>query len=289
MKRFLLMLAIVLAVVVVLVLALGLYLYRRGATLHQRQVVVKPPAVELVGDPLRGGHLAASRGCLDCHAGDLGGRVVIDAPSFGRIPAPNLTGGDGGLPADYDLQAWDRAIRHGVGGDGHPLFLMPSHDYWYFSDQELADLVAWCRSQPPVDRDPGPVELGPVARMLLATGGLELAYDVIDHGAVRPAVPAKAAEAAYGRHLARIACMGCHGSDLAGGPIPAGDPAWPPAADLRPAALAGWSQAQFTAALRTGKRPDGTLLDEAMPRSFAALDEVELAALWAFLQAPGGG
>jgi mono/diheme cytochrome c family protein len=92
----------------------------------------------------------------------------------------------------------------------------------------------------------------------------------------------------FGRHLAGP-CMGCHGPDLAGGPIAGGDPAWVPARNLTPdpTGLAGWTYAQFEAALRRSVRPDGTALQAPMTflRPLAErMTDVELQALWLYLQ-----
>jgi mono/diheme cytochrome c family protein len=104
--------------------------------------------------------------------------------------------------------------------------------------------------------------------------------------AVNP--PESAPTVEFGRHMAAT-CMGCHGQDLAGGPIVGGDPAWPPAANLtpHPAGLARWSSAQFAHAIREGKRPDGTALrlpmSEVVPYA-AKMSDVEVEALWMYLQ-----
>jgi hypothetical protein len=79
--------------------------------------------------------------------------------------------------------------------------------------------------------------------------------------------------------------MGCHGPEFKGGPIPGGDPNWPPAANLTPDALGGWTEAQFLAALRTGKNPSGAELRPPMViRYTAQFTDAELKALWAYLQ-----
>jgi mono/diheme cytochrome c family protein len=83
--------------------------------------------------------------------------------------------------------------------------------------------------------------------------------------------------------------MGCHGENLAGGPIVGGDPSWPPAANLTPApgGIGGWTLAQFDTALRQGKRPDGRSLAAPMAAvvPYARnLTEVELEALWKYLR-----
>ena len=280
--------AILLAILLVVVGGSLWMLMRTGAALSQRTLpeIATPDLTALVGDRERGAHLAVSRGCADCHGEGLRGKVFMSNRAMGRVVGSDLTPGAQGLGAEASLAAFDAAVRHGRTRAGKPIFLMPSQDYWYFSNQELVDLWAYVRSlEPSTDVVPG-TDLGPVARLLLGTGQVKFAYDVIDHSAVRPEVPAKAPTAAYGRHLATLTCIGCHGKDLSGGKIPGGDPAWPPASDLRPTALAAYSLESFTTVIRTGRRADGRDNHSAMPRAFAAFDDVEIRALWEFLSKP---
>ncbi|MDH5591118.1 MAG: cytochrome c, partial [Gemmatimonadota bacterium] len=132
--------------------------------------------------------------------------------------------------------------------------------------------------------------LGPLGKLLIATDQLPLSADVIgshqsEHAAYPPAA---AASAEFGRHLAGI-CTGCHGSAFAGGPVPGGDPSWPPARNLTPHedGLAEWTYDDFVRALREAKRPDGT--DIRMPMAgmtqYAAnMTDTEIEALWAYLR-----
>ena len=91
----------------------------------------------------------------------------------------------------------------------------------------------------------------------------------------------------YGEYLANT-CKGCHGAGFSGGPIP-GIPAQPPypanlTADVA-TGLGSWQEADFVTALRTGIRPDGTLITSAMPwQTFQGLTDDELDALWLYLQ-----
>ena len=109
---------------------------------------------------------------------------------------------------------------------------------------------------------------------------------MIDHANVKPAVVTPAVTVDYGRYIA-VGCTGCHGDNFSGGKIKIGPPDWPPAANLTPHAdgrLAKWTEEDFIRALRTAKRPDGTELNPVMPRAFAALDDVELKAIWMYLK-----
>jgi mono/diheme cytochrome c family protein len=239
----------------------------------------------------RGRHLVESRyACTECHGRNFGGGVMVDDPAIGRLLGPNLTAGKGSRTAGFRPADWDRIVRHGILRDGRPS-LMPSVDFQRMSDHELSDIVVLLQSQPPVDKDVPRVSLGPVGKVLLATGKLVLSADAIAANgdaphAVNP--PASAATVEFGRHLAAT-CMGCHGQDLAGGPIVGGDPAWPPAANLtpHPAGLARWTSAQFARAIREGKRPDGTALRSPMSGVVpyaVKMSDVEVEALWMYLQ-----
>jgi cytochrome c553 len=260
--------------------------WRSAAVLGQRFAVELPPAAAPAAAPdlANGRHLAATRGCFNCHGEDLGGAVVIDDGAMGLISGPNLTRGQGGLPAGFSTADLERAIRHGVAPDGRGLFLMPSQDYAHLTVDDMTDLVGYVASVPPVDRTGVPLRLGPLTRALLATGKMRLAAAEIDHAALRPDAVARGLTPAYGRYVA-VTCTGCHGARFSGGRIAAGPPSWPPAANLTPAGdLAKWTEADFIATLRTGRKPDGTAVNPVMPRNFGLLDDTELKAVWSYLR-----
>lgn len=234
----------------------------------------------------RGAHIAKTRGCIDCHGADFGGNKVIEDGAMGRIHGTNLTRGRGSRVADYTDADWVRAIRHGVSPKGRPLFLMPSEEYATFTDGDLADLIAYLKTVPAVDRDHVPLELGPISRMLLATGKMRLSADAIDHANLRPTEVVKAVSVSYGAYLAN-GCIGCHGPNFSGGKIEIGPPDWPHARNLTPHAsgnLANWTEADFVRALREARRPDGSEINPVMPRAFGGMDDTELKALYAFFK-----
>lgn len=247
----------------------------------------------------RGQHLLAARyPCADCHGANYGGGVMVDAFPIGSFLGPNLTAGTGSRVSDYTAADWDRAVRHGILPDGRPS-VMPSQDFARMSDQELSDIVVYLRSLPAVDNVVPASRPGPLARVLLAAKKMPLSADLIgEHEGIHlGAPPAAAVDLEFGRHLAGV-CAGCHGASFSGGPVPGGDPAWVPAANLTPHAdgLAGWELADFRKAMREGIRPDGSTV--AIPMSgilpyAQQMTDVELEALWMYLSSleprPTGG
>ena len=214
---------------------------------------------------------------------------MIDDPMMGRLLGPNLTRDQGSRTLEYTPADWDRIVRHGVKPDGTPA-VMPSQDFQLMSDQELSDIVAYIGAQPPVDEAVPAPTLGPLGKVLVATGAFTFSADMIEprEGPHVQLPPAEEVSVAFGRHLAGV-CTGCHGADFSGGPIPGAPPAWAPARNLTAHAdgLAGWTYEQFKAALREGRRPDGTALREPMTFVLAPaqnMTETELEALWVYLQ-----
>lgn len=223
-------------------------------------------------------------GCVDCHGADLGGARVMDDSVFATIHGPNIT--SGGLASWSDAEI-ARAIRHGIGKDGKPLLLMPSHEYQHLSREDLVSAVAYLRSVPPVERENGPVKLGPMAKILTATGRLPtmITAEVVDHAADFHDKPDEAPTFAFGHYLVQSGCVGCHGPELRGGPIPGGPPEWPPASDISRTTVSGWTRELFLEMMQKGVGSHGEPLKPPMPVALTAqLNEVELEAIWLFLK-----
>ncbi|HEX8360784.1 MAG TPA: cytochrome c [Longimicrobium sp.] len=254
-----------------------------------RKYDVQPGAVAVRGDAqtiARGKHIALTRGCTDCHGDNLGGKTFIDAPPMARLFASNLTAGKGGVGRAYRDADWVRAIRHGVGPRGNPLLFMPSHEFNALSDEDAGALVAYLKTMPPVDNSLPANSVGPVGRVLYLTGQVPLVpAELIQHDRRPRSAPPVGPTAAYGKYLA-AGCTGCHGTGFTGGKI-AGPPGIPEAANLtmHPTGLARWTEQDFIRALREGKRPDGSKVDDFMPwRTTARMTDDELRALWAYLR-----
>ncbi|CAN5709761.1 cytochrome c [soil metagenome] len=238
----------------------------------------------------RGEHLIRARyGCTHCHGDDFGGGVMVDAFPLGTLLGPNLTAGRGGVVADYSAADWDRVVRHGILPDGRPA-VMPSEDFLLMSDQELSDIIAYIGAVPAVDNEVPLSRLGPLGKVLMALGQIPLSVDLIGtHETDHPFLPPPTlVSVEFGQHLGGV-CTGCHSMTLAGGPVAGGDPSWPPAANLtpHPDGLAGWTYADFRTAMLEARRPDGTGIGAPMTfmtPSAEAMTEVEMEALWLFLQ-----
>jgi cytochrome c553 len=238
----------------------------------------------------RGAHLAGPIAkCTDCHGADLGGAVIVENGAMGRWPGPNLTRGKGSVTTNLKDEDVVRAIRHGLAPDGRKLMLMPASNYVDFSAEDIGAIIAYVKSVPPVDRDMGPIKMGPVARGLIVAGKLPaFEAEAVNHSKAPSPAQVVAPTAAYGDYLAHVGgCTGCHGPTLAGGHIDMGDPSWPPAANLTPTGLQkqGYTEAGFLTALRTGKRPDGTTINPVMPyRLTKDMTDEEIRAVWLYLQ-----
>jgi mono/diheme cytochrome c family protein len=293
MRRVLKWIGIVLGGLVGLVLLAALVLFAKSrlefATKYDVQVgsVVVPTDAASVEH----GHHLATILCMECHKADLGGDPhFFDGGALGQGIAPNLTSGQGGLGAQFTDADFVRAIRHGVKPDGTSVFLMPSTDFYYLSDQDLGDLIAYVRSVPAVDRQtPEPhAELSFIGNVMYGAGlfGNLLRAGRIEQLGDAPSAPQPGITAAYGQYLMTInGCHDCHGPQLAGGkPSQPGSPLAPnltPGGELR-----AWTEADFIKTLRTGVTPSGTQLpNEFMPwKSKGLMTDDELKAVWAYLQ-----
>jgi len=271
----------------------GTYLLSAFALNKEYRVKVTPITIPTDSFSIeRGRHIATAMAkCGDCHGKDLGGKVMVDdMPMVGKLWAANLTRGKGSAVADYNDEDWVRAIRHGVGKDGKSLLVMPAQEYWHHDDEELGAIIAYIKSVPPVDREIPDWSVGPLFRFLYLAGQIPLLpAEMIDHEAPRPPVPVAGPTAEYGKHMVTTGgCASCHGPGFSGGPVPGMPPDFPPASNITTNPTEGigsWTEADFVRALREGKRPNGTMINKAMPWEYTAmLSDDEIRALWLYLR-----
>ena len=261
-------------------------LYFMGNARLTKAYGIQPEAVSIHTDAAaieRGKQWASSVGCTGCHDKDLSGKPLIEDPSLGYVPAPNLTPGEGGAGSEFNDADWVRALRHGVDPEGRALLVMPSGDFYYMSDQDLSDLIAYLKSLPPVDHDMGEMRLTFMTKVLFAAGafGAEaLTAESINHSAPRPSVVQAGATVEYGGYLVQIAgCRSCHGKELAG--ARSAEPGGANAANLTPGGgFAAWSQEAFITAMQTNQSRS-----KGMPwGDFAGMTEDQLKAILMYLQ-----
>lgn len=288
MKRFLKWIGIALGAVVLLVLlgAAWIFVSSNSKVNRHYEIAVEPISIPSPDSAAvaHGEYIARSRGCYDCHGEQLEGRLIMDAMPMARVSAPNLT--PGGPVASFSDEDWIRAIRHGVGTDGRSFWVMPSVSYQNLSESDLGALIAYLKAIPAAPGPEAVKELGPIGRMLVATGQLAMVADKVDHGRPAPTMPPVAATPEYGAYVAGI-CSHCHGEHFNGGLVE-GPPGSPPSSNLTPheTGLAAYTEADFFRALREGTKPDGTRMNpENMPwTATAAMSDIEIQALWAFLR-----
>jgi len=237
-------------------------------------------------------HVAA---CGNCHTPlgpegpvpgqELAGRFVISLPEFDAY-APNITPAAIGDWTDAELA---RAIREGIRPDGRvlgPPMAFPL--YRHISDADMAAIIAYLRSVPPVESDvprsvfriPLPESYGP------PLGPVE--------------GPAEGETVEYGAYLAGPVahCIECHTPmegphhDYenrlgAGGRVLDGPWGLAITANLTPAphALARWSDAEVIDMIRTGHRPDGSAMMPPMGYGFyAGMSDRDARAILAYLR-----
>jgi mono/diheme cytochrome c family protein len=288
MKRWMRWTAATLAGVAVVALGAAVLGHQMAERKMFRKLDVPVKPVAYADDPQalqRGKYLFESRGCVDCHAANGGGREFVNDGKGFRLAGPNIT--PGGAAASYRPEDWVRIIRHGIKPNGEPAMIMPSEDYNRLTDQDLAALVAYVRSLPPLQGGVGVLELPMPVRVLYGFGAIKDSADKIDHS-LPPAQPVpEAVNAQHGAYVANM-CIGCHGERLSGGKIPGGPPDWPAAANITPGegtAMSFYPSAEtFVAMLRTGNRPDGTPVKVMPFESLAKLSDVDALALYEYLK-----
>ena len=229
----------------------------------------------------RGAHLALTT-CVACHAtnGQLPLSGGIDLASHSPVPVgvlvpPNLT--PGGPLKDWSDTEIAQAIRNGIHKNGRTL-LMPTESLRNLSDDDLAALVAFLRSQPPVQNETLALSPSPLLALFFGAGLAELGTPPITEPI---AAPPRSPSAAYGAYIISYQdCRSCHGAELNGS---AGGLA-PPAPSARAYARA-WTLEQFIQTMRTGVDPGGHTIREPMPwQMIGQMDDLELAALYEYLR-----
>lgn len=271
---------------VVIAIPISIFVFAQLRTRQAQARQHTPPTLNLdeavaKGDLVLGQRIYQVRaGCVECHGTDLAGKVAIDDPAIGTFYGSNLT-----TIRDWSNEELARAIRFGVHRSGRSLQFMPSFDYVSLSREDLGSLIAYIRSVPPVEKQKPENRIGALAAVLFTFGKMPILFaaEATPFEAGFQDKPAEAASIEFGSYLAQ-SCTGCHGHEYRGGPIPGGDPSWPPAASIR-LGTPEWDEAKFIKAMREGVSPTtGNPIRPPMPIALTQqLSETELSALWKFL------
>lgn len=284
MKNVLKWTAIFIGGLIGLVLVTGLILYALGRTRSSKApefAAVTLPADNNASLVARGEHITnAIVGCAGCHGVGLKGKHFPIPGPIVNMAAPNLTKGKGGVGDNTPVQ-WQQALIGGIGRDGRSLMVMPSHAYARMSQTDLAALIAYLGTIPPVDNELPPRKLGPFGGIMVGAGIFPLETGRIAKTNPKPSTVPPGATKEYGHYLIELAtCTECHGEDFQGtkgfGTVP------PPS--LRTKART-WTEEEFRNTLRTGRTPDGRALKgDEMPWPFYAnMTDEELKAIWLYI------
>lgn len=241
-------------------------------------------------------------GCFDCHSqlpGEMkpglapafsnlgGGRVLINEGKF-RLAAPNITPDPDTGAGMWTDDQFARAIREGIGHDGRTLFpIMPYNDFRNMSDEDLAAVVVYIRSLPPV-RNQVPKRQIPFPLSRLINGApqpVEGPVEVDDSDPI-----------ARGRYLTRIGgCAACHtptddkgrplpGMEFAGGATFGGFPTASANLTPDPSGISYYDEAMFIRTIRTG-HVGARALNPPMPWwVFRNMSDADLKAIFAYLR-----
>jgi mono/diheme cytochrome c family protein len=281
---------IVLGSLVGLLLVVGAVMYLIGNSRLNKTYDFEPSNLTIPTDAesIALGKHRAEVLCAGCHGTDLSGLDNwFNAPPLGVVDSANLTSGEGGIGAEFTTEDFVRAIRHGIDPQGKPIFMVAVTSTSNLSDEDLAAIIAYVKTVPPVDHVTRPKHFTPLGKILLTLGVLpRLPVELVSHDIHVDAVPA-AATAKFGEYLINTHdCRLCHGPNLNGGPHP--DPTIKKISpNLTPGGeLTFWTEEQFINTIRTGMTPGGHQLDaKLMPWDYYKnFHDDELKAIFAYLQ-----
>jgi hypothetical protein len=292
-------LIIVVAALAVQLFGLRTFIGPRKRDLTNRTFTSTPARIE------RGKYIANSMGCLYCHSphdwskrdepiptGMQGaGQQLpyLDLP--GKIIAPNLTPDKETGAGDWTDDALARAIREGIGHDGRTLFpIMPYAHYRTMPDEDLASVVVYLRSLPPVRNQLAKTEVIFPVKYLIRN-----APEPITAPVPQPDLSDPVKRGAFLVNL--VGCADCHtpidshhnripGMDFGGGQIialPSGKVA---SANLTPdpSGIPYYDEALFIKTMRTGS-VGARELNDAMPwMVLGKMTDQDLASMFAYLK-----
>jgi mono/diheme cytochrome c family protein len=253
----------------------------------------------------RGRYLTLAGDCASCHtarngAPFSGGRVV--GTPFGAIPAPNLTPDrETGLGA-WNADDFHRAMHTGKGHDDASLYpAFPFTSYTKVTRADTDAIFAYLKSLPAVKRQPTETTLRWPYSMRSLMASWRLLY--FEEGEYQHD-PKQSAAWNRGAYLVQGLghCNECHASRnsfgamvkepyLAGGIIPVQNWYAPDLSMGPQGGLAGWTEGDVVALLKTGRSARGTAIGpmaEVVLKSTQHLTDADLAAVATYLKSLPG-
>lgn len=226
-------------------------------------------------DPAAGLHMARVVGCwAGCH-GIRGEGGTERIAGIHETTAPTLTE----VVPRYTDEELARLVRYGVKRDGRSAVGMYPRTLWALADQDLADIIAHLRQQPPLPPVPRRQSVSLRGRLALATGEWNVAAEQVDRSMPRWGELPMQTPFERGRYLASIVCSECHGSDYRGDPLEGGPSL---------AVVAAYDAERFRQLLRTGRPIDGREIPEMSWMPDVGFTEQEIADLYLFLREQHG-
>jgi mono/diheme cytochrome c family protein len=238
--------------------------------------------------------------CMNCHskfdektnppvllAKEGSGQVLDDEGSF-RLVAPNITSDPETGIGKWSDDAIARAIREGIAADGSALFpVMPYEHFRHMSDEDLASVVVFIRSLPPVRSDLPATKLPFLFARLIQAVPQPVAEPVAE--------PDMSTPAKHGAYLVQMgSCSDCHtprnakfqpiaGMEMAGG-SPMGEGVV--SANLTPDAsgIGYYDEALFIQTIRTGSVRARKLNSAMLWWIFRNMTDDDLKAVFAYLR-----
>jgi len=204
MKRVFRMVGVVLGSSLGIVLLAGIVLYLMGNARLNRVYDFPASNIDVPQDAasIEHGKHRAQILCQGCHGEDLSGiDNWFNAGPLGTIDAANLTAGEGGVGNEFTTEDYVRAIRHGIGRDGKPIFMTAVPSTAHLSDEDLGTIIAYLKTVPAVDHGLDGERFTPLAKILLGAGVLgELPVETVSHE-VHVTAPDMSATVEYGEYL----------------------------------------------------------------------------------------
>ena len=207
----------------------------------------------------------------------------------GRVVPPNITPDPETGAGNWTDDQLARAIREGIGHDGRALFpFMPYPDFRIMSDEDLASVIVYIRSIPPVHKALPTTEIIFPVKYLMRSVPQPVTEPVPE--------PDRSNPTTYGKYLVAVAgCTDCHtpqskgqnipGMDFAGGFILEGPWGRVASANITPdpSGISYYDEALFVQTIRTGY-VKARELNQIMPWwHFRNLTDDDLRAMFAYL------